>query len=291
MKKILFILVVPILVSSLYWFFSYFNESFKGEVREPTIIVKTEDDEKTLDIEDYILGVVACEMPALYHEEALKAQTIAARTYAVEGLEHNKNIVLTDTTDQCYFSESDRKTKWGSDFDKYNSKLKSIVLSTKDIVMKKDNKVFKSFYFSTSNGYTEDSISVFNQGDLTSVESLWDKDSKNYLVTTDFKKEDLVKKLGSFKEIKIISRDEHNHVTKVLVDGKSYTGVEFRKKIGLRSTDFDIDINNDIFSITTRGYGHAVGMSQNGANYLAKNGHDYKEILKYYYKDITIEKY
>ncbi len=295
MKKLLSILVVPILAVMLYWFFYSFNESFKKDNKvsldTPNIIVKNEETSELLNIEDYIIGVVSCEMPALYHEEALKAQAIAARTYAADMLSSNKKVVLTDTSDQCYISEEERKDKWGNNFEKYNEKLKSIVLSTKEMIMKKNNQLFKSFYFSTSNGYTEDSISVFNQGNLISVESPWDKDSKNYLVTTDYKKSELEKVLGKFGSIKIISRDQHNHVTKVKVDDKEYTGVSFRKKLKLRSTDFDIKVNNDIYAITTRGYGHGVGMSQNGANYLANNGYSYKEILEYYYKDITIEKY
>lgn len=292
MKKILSFLVVPILAVMLYWFFCTFNESFKKEITDnSTIIVKSDEEEKELVLEEYIIGVISCEMPALYHDESLKAQAIASRTYAAHMLQNNKNVVLTDTSDQCYFDEEQRKEKWGNDYEKYNEKLKNIVLSTKGLVMLKANKLFKSFYFSTSNGYTEDSMSVFKQGDLKSVESPWDKESKNYLVTTDYKKDDLKKILGDFSNINIVNRDEHNHVTELKVDSKSYTGIAFRKKLNLRSTDFDIEIKDSIVSITTRGYGHGVGMSQNGANYLAKKGYSYKEILEYYYKDITIEKY
>ena len=290
MKKILSILVVPILAVMLYWFFYTFNNALKGD-KENEIIVDYETSQEKLNIEDYIVGVIACEMPALYEDEALKAQAIASRTYAAYLLEHNKNTVLTDTTDQCYFNEEKRREKWGRDYEKYNEKLKKIVDETKNLVMKKDNELFKSFYFSTSNGYTEDSMTVFKEGTLSSVSSPWDKEAKNYLVTTNFTKTELEQKLGSFNTIKITSRDEHNHVEKVLVDDQEYSGIAFRKKLSLRSTDFDIEIKNNIYVITTRGYGHGVGMSQNGANYMAKEGHNYEDILKYYYKDITIVNY
>lgn len=293
MRKKLYLLVVPILGLNLYWFFSFFNESFKNiENQQEKITVIGEENEKTtIDIEEYIIGVVACEMPALYHEEALKAQAVASRTYAYYLLEHNKNTVLTDTTDQCYIDKTQMQEKWGNNYEKYYQKIKTAVEATNKIVMINDNKLFKSFYFSTSNGSTLDSITVFQEGNIKSTSSSWDKDSKEYEKTVSFTKEELIKKLGNFKEINIKSRDKTNHVTKVQVDSKTYSGIEFRKLLGLRSTDFDITIDNTNYIITTRGYGHGVGMSQYGANYLASSGSTFKEILKYYYNDISFLSY
>lgn len=273
--------------------FSFFNDSFKNqEVKKDEItIISENNEEKSINIEDYIIGVVACEMPALYQEEALKAQAVASRTYAYYLLEHNKNTVLTDTRDQCYIDKTQMQEKWGNNYEKYYQKIKKAVINTDKIVMTKNNQVFKSFYFSTSNGTTLDSITVFKEGNITSTSSSWDKDSKDYKKTVSFSKEELAKKLGNFKEIKIKSRDKTNHVNEVQVDNKTYTGIEFRKLLELRSTDFDITVNNNNYMITTRGYGHGVGMSQYGANYLASNGKNYKEILEYYYNDISFLTY
>lgn len=292
MKNKLYLLVVPILGLNLYWFFSFFNDSFKDQKEDKSITIISEEKERTsLDIEDYIIGVVACEMPALYHEEALKAQAVASRTYAYYLLENNQDTVLTDTTDQCYINLSEMQEKWASKYDEYYKKISEVVKSTKKIVMNKDNILFKSFYFSTSNGRTLDSIAVFKEGNLTSVSSDWDKDSKDYEKEITLIKDELVKKLGNFSNIKINARDETHHVLEVLVDNKKYTGIEFRKLLNLRSTDFDISIDSNTYTIKTRGYGHGVGMSQYGANYLAKSGKSYKDILKYYYNDITFVTY
>ena len=237
--------------------------------------------------EDYIIGVVACEMPALYHEEALKAQAIAARTYYAYKLENNKEITKED---QCYISKKEMQDKWKEDYTTYYNKIKKVVEDTEQLVMNKNNKLFKSFYFSTSNGYTENSITVFKEENIKSVESKWDINSKDYYRKITYTKQELENILGPFNEIKIISRNNTNHVEKVKVDDTTYTGIEFRKKLKLRSTDFKINIINNKYEIETFGYGHGVGMSQNGANELAKQGYDYRYILNYYYNNIKIVK-
>ncbi len=317
MKKIFTIIVVPIVVLFLYWFFSYFNQSFKqdlvviNEATEPTTTKKEESGatEKTSastptkettttkkaqeysDIEEYIVGVVACEMPALYEEEALKAQAVAARTFAQYRLSQNPNANLESESDQCYINASAQKEKWGSNYQVYYDKIKNAVASVKNVIMTQNNKLFKSFYFSTSNGKTETSLSVFGEGNLQSVDSSWDKESKNYEVQTDFLQDELITLLGDFTTITIKERDTTNHVTKVSIDNKEMSGIEFRKALSLRSTDFDITKNDNRYVITTYGYGHGVGMSQYGANYLAKSGKKYNEILKHYYNDINLKTY
>lgn len=255
--------------------------------KEVKITIKDNNIEERILLEEYVIGVVACEMPALFETEALKAQAIASRTYAL--YKANNNItLLTTTDDQCYITEEEMQEKWGNDFNTYYDKIKSIVKSVSGIVMTKDNNLFKSFYFSTSNGYTEDSKYVFKEENIPSVESPWDKVVKNYEVTTEFTTNELVEKLGDFNNIKIVSRNNTNHVEKVLVDNKEYTGIAFRKLLGLRSTDFKISMENNIYKITTYGYGHGVGMSQNGANELAKLGYDYQYILNYYYSGVEL---
>jgi len=246
-----------------------------------------------INLEEYIVGVVAGEMPASFHEEALKAQAIASRTFAMYKLEKgNKEYDLETTVDdQVYINESEMKNKWGSDFDFYYKKIKDAVKETINLVMKKNNKLFKSYYFAMSNGQTADSVSVFKENTIDSVSSPWDNESLNkFIVTTEYNLNELSNKLNEkdINNIKIISRDKTNRVEKVSVNDKIYTGIEFRHLLSLRSTDFDIEIKNNKCYITTKGYGHGVGMSQYGANGMAKDNYKYNEILKYYYQDIEI---
>lgn len=286
MKKIFSIIILGISLICLYF---YMNNLVK-ENNENLVSIKTENNDNYYqELEDYLVGVVACEMPALYGSEALKAQAIASRTYAI--YKASKNISLVTTTDdQCYIDDEKMHEKWGSDYEKYKSIIKNAVESTKGIVVTKNNELFKTFYFSTSNGYTEDSMTVFKESGITSVESLFDKESNNYLRTTTFTYDNLKNILGEFKTINIISRNNTNHVEIVKVDDKEYSGVDFRHKLNLRSTDFDISIDNNNYTFTTYGYGHGVGMSQYGASHLSSIGYNYQEILKYYYGTIDFKK-
>lgn len=267
-------------------FFNYINldTKEKKEKQEEKISITTDEE-----LEKYLVSVVACEMPALYEIEALKAQAIASRTYALYQRDE-KGVNLTNQ-DQCISTEEELKNKWNNNFTNYKNRIEIAVNSTKGIVMKKDDKLFKSFYFSTSNGYTEDSVTVFKEGNITSVSSPWDKENKKYEVANYFEKKDLINVLGNFSVIKITKRNSTNHVEEVTVDDRKYSGIEFRKLLNLRSTDFEIDNINDTYEIKTRGYGHGVGMSQFGANMLAKQSKNYTEILKYYYGDIELKNY
>ncbi len=275
---------------SLISFFTYINASTKEALvspnPEPTTEIKIDNNQE---LEKYLVRVVACEMPALYSNEALKAQAIASRTYALYQRDIN-NVNLT-SQDQCLLSDEEMHSKWGDNYQKYYDIIVSAVNATKGIIMKKNNELFKSFYFSTSNGYTESSLTVFKEGNLESVSSPWDKENKNYEVTTSFEKSMLEEIFGGFNSINVGKRNETNHVEEVTIDNKIISGIEFRKLLNLRSTDFEITKKNGSYEITTRGYGHGVGMSQFGANMLAKENKTYEEILKYYYGNIELKNY
>ena len=131
-----------------------------------------------LDLEDYVVGVVACEMPASFDIEALKAMAVAARTFALYKIKTNKNYKLkTDTKDQCYISKSSMKKQWGNSFDKNYNKIKKAVSDTENEYLTYKDKVIIAFYFSISNGKTENCENVFSQklDYLVSVDSKWDK--------------------------------------------------------------------------------------------------------------------
>ncbi len=293
------ILIVIILVLSYFAVKVNYKEEKIEEKNEQNIEVTLLDsktnDLKNLDLEEYIIGVVAAEMPASFQMEALKAQAIAARSYAIYKINTSKENydLVTDVTNQAYITVDEMHDKWQNDFLTYYNKVKEAVESTKNKVLTYNNEVICAFYFAISNGYTEDSALVFGESKdyLTSVDASFDKNLKNFEVTTTMKKEEFCNKLNiTCQNIKIesINYSDTGRINSLSINDKLYQGTEIRKLLNLRSTDFKITINNDLVTITTKGYGHGVGMSQYGANELAKLGKNYEDILNYFYKDITI---
>lgn len=249
-----------------------------------------------MNLRDYLIGVLACEMPVLFEKEALKAGSITARTFYYNKKSNDSNYITTDN-DQCYLSIENMKLRWLNNFEKYYNILSDIVDSTNGDVIYYNNKLINAYYFSTSNGKTEDVSYVFGQSVpyLVSVDSSWDANVNKYEVTNNYSKKDFVDKLelsnNDTLNIEILSKTVSGRVDKVKVNNKIFSGVEFRKLLSLRSTDFTCYVNDDIISITTRGYGHGVGMSQYGANEMAKMGYNYNDILKHYYSGVEIHKF
>lgn len=292
-KKLIVILVVLIPISIISFLFKETNfimQENKQNVENIEVQVETTKETLNIELEEYIIGVVAGEMPALFEEEALKSQAIASRTYLINHLLTNDSITNT-TDDQVYLTKEEMQSKWQEDYEIYYNKIKQAVYSTKGLIMYYDNKPIKAYYFSSSNGYTESSLNVFNeyQEYLTIIESPFDQNNTH---TIEISKQEFCTKLDiQCNEITItnIKKDKSNRVSSISINNKTFKGTELRKLLSLRSTDFSINITNNIIEITTNGYGHGVGMSQYGANYLAKQGYTYEEILKYYYQDIKID--
>ncbi len=232
-----------------------------------------------LSLEDYIVGVVSCEMPASFDIEALKAMSVAARTYALYKSERNKTLKTT-TDDQCYIDESAMKEKWKNNFDKYYNKINNAVNDTKGEYMTYKDKTIIAFYFSISNGKTENVENVFSQklDYLVSVDSSWDKRNNSNEKDIKMKVSDFLKKLNI----------NDNKINNIKINNKNYKGTKFRSLLNLKSTDIEIKYDNDYVYIHTVGYGHGVGMSQYGANYMAQDGYKYDDILKHYYKGVKI---
>ena len=246
-----------------------------------------------IELEEYLVGVVAAEMPASFNSEALKAQAVLARTYALKKI--SKGEKLTDTVStQAYIDKNEMQNKWGNEYSKYYNKIVSAVNSTKGQVVKYNGNYIEALYHSTSNGKTENAKEVWGQDIpyLKSVDSSWDKKTTSYLKIENKEFNTLMKVLGiNFDKntnIEILSRDESGRVSEVKVADKTYTGVEFRTLLNLRSADFDISVTDNGLEIITRGYGHGVGMSQYGANEMAKLGYNYKDIINHYYTNVKI---
>ena len=248
----------------------------------------------SIELEEYVLGVVAAEMPAAFNIEALKAQSVAARTYALKAI--NEDRLLTDNEKTQSFKDiNELKVMWGNDFDTYYNKVKSAVNATKGLAIFYNNDYIEALYHSTSNGYTENAYEVFGHSYpyLNGVISSWDISASSFLREVSFSFDNLQKLLGiDFNKdtvVEILSRTESGRIERIRINENYYTGIELRNLLGLRSADFDINIGDDRITITTRGYGHGVGMSQYGANGMGNNGFSYVEILKHYYPGTTIK--
>ena len=267
--------------------------------KEQTVTVFREEKNEYIDLplETYLIGVVSGEMPALYELEALKAQAVAARTYTMQLL-NSQDAIYDTVKHQVYLDNEQLKEKWKDKFDIYYEKVSQAVMETAGQVITYEEELIKPFYFSISNGYTENSEDYWSTAYpyLKSVNSEWDTTAPNYEVETEFTIDQLRIKFDNNKLTKdsftILNKTEGNNVDEILVGDKVYSGREFREILSLRSADFSLNFSDNKVTITTYGYGHGVGMSQYGANELAKQGKTYDEIISHYYQNVNIiEKY
>ena len=248
---------------------------------------------ETIELEEYIIGVVGAEMPASFNIEALKAQAVVARTYAVNVIKSNRKLTDNNST-QNYKSNEELKNMWKSSYNTYYDKIKNAVYSTKGLYLTYNGSIIDAVYHSTSNGYTEDAVYVWGNSVpyLKSVESNYDNTNKSYLYTSFISYIDISNKLNNIvdinTEINIIERNSSGRIISIDINGITYSGVKLRSLLGLRSTDFDIEKTESGINFITRGYGHGVGMSQYGANGMANNGSSFKDILSHYYSGVSI---
>lgn len=246
-------------------------------------------------LEDYVIGVVGAEMPASFNSEALKAQAVAARTYALKKTASGATISAT-TADQVYKTDAELKQMWGNSFNTYYTKVKNAVLATSGETMTYGGQYIDAVYFSTSNGMTEDAVYVWGNSIpyLKPVSSSWDTNVNGFLQTKSIPMNVISEKLGvnltSVSQITINSRTSGDRVNSITIAGKNFTGVKVRSLLGLRSADFSVSQSGNSIIFTTKGYGHGVGMSQYGANGMANSGYNYRQILTHYYTGISIVK-
>lgn len=305
MKKILFITIVIIFIPFMIVCFYKIDE--KKEIKlnyvSNTIIrvkrISTENIE-FLPLEEYIVGVLAGEMPIYFEKEAFKAQAVAARSYALKRIEYNKDNdydVVDSIINQVYLDNNYLKSAWGSDYTENINKLREVVNETSLEYLDYDGEVIDAMFFSTSNGYTETASMVFNVDlpYLQSVKSSWDeKTSSAFRSVTTIPIEDFYNKLdleySDSLDVKILKRSSTNRIISLSINGIEFTGKTLYDKLGLKSTDFSLKKDGNNIVVSTVGYGHGVGMSQYGAEGMAEEGYDYKDILKYYYTGTTIKK-
>ena len=275
------------------------NSNQQEEIEQPIVnekqvtIYRTNGQVITLSLEEYLIGVVGAEMPASFPVEALKAQAVVARTYALKKIETGGKLTDSVST-QSYKDNAQLKEMWGSSYDTYYQKIKSAVESTEGLAIYYQGEFIDAVYHSTSNGKTQDAVYVWGNSIpyLKSVDSSWDKDASSYLreVSKDFN--NVLSLLGvdvnGDTSFEILSRDSSGRVLEIRVGNQNFSGVEFRTLLGLRSADFDLTLDDGNLIITTRGFGHGVGLSQYGASGMAKAGYNYKQILNHYYTGVSI---
>jgi len=267
-----------------------------------------------MDLEAYIKGVVAAEMPAAFELEALKAQAVAARTYAVNRSirfkdghpDHKSAPICTDVHCQAYLSLDQLRSIHGDSWiENYWGKIESAVEITKGQLIYYDGKVAEPLYHSTSGGMTEDAINVFATDTpyLKSVTSPYEDEAPKFKTVTTMTVEEFINKIKTkykkvnlnkedfYEKIKLIEKTNSGRIKKIVIDNEILDGRNIRDLFGLNSTNFSImfDKTLGIIDIVTYGYGHGVGMSQWGANGMAENGSDYVQILKHYYTDVIIK--
>lgn len=305
MKKILLftllIVLIPLFIIGLSNSDEIINKIKYGSYNNKVIRVKKNETEEIINvpIEEYVIGVVAGEMPASFNEEALKAQAVASRTYALNKASSSTNDydVTDGTQNQVYISYDEMKDKWQDNYEVNLSKIQNAVLETKGEVVLYNNNLIDAMFFSTSNGYTENSGDVFSSSKpyLVSVSSAWDKtESPVFNSTNEVSKSEFLFNLGleNTNDITIsnVKKTNTGRVISLTINGKNFDSDKIRSIFNLRSTSFNITVLDNTVLFNVSGYGHGVGMSQYGANGMAKEGYNYKDILKHYYKDCDIKK-
>ena len=311
MKKLLFITLSFLAVPSFFMLTIYQEEDIIKEespileevsyAYEPIYIkVKQISQNKIIeiDLEEYVKGVIAGEMPISFNIEALKAQAVAARTYAVRRINKNNTYDVVDTVmNQVYIDNENLKAKWQSNYDAYMNKIKMAVEDTRGEYVDYNGTYADTLFFSTSTGNTENSEEIFGTkvSYLQSVDSYWDEEvSPAYQEKNIFTREQFCNLLNMNNctriYINILNETSTGRVKTVEINSKKFAGSEVAAKLGVKSNFFNIYIQNNQVIVETKGFGHGVGMSQYGAQGMAINGYTYKEILEHYYQGTTIKK-
>lgn len=299
---------------------------FTSEITSQTEPAKMPDDTKIkvfsvddnkiieMDFEEYVKGVIAGEMPVSFDIEALKAQAVAARTFAAADMisfggsgctRHVGADVCSDVHCQVWMSKAERFKNWDAkDAESYWAKITKAVEETKGLVITYNGKIAARLKFhSTSGGKTESSINVFGYSEpyLVSVDSPNEEDAPNFKSTVVIKNQEFINRMKELNskikisskslasQIKILNYTEGGRIKTIKIGDKTFSGVDIRWAMGLKSAEFSIKADSKNVTFNVRGYGHGVGMSQWGANEMAKRGSKFDAILKHYYKGVEIK--
>lgn len=267
----------------------------------PTIHVLTEHGMKEMELNEYLIGVLLCEIPGNFHVQAQKAQAVVARTYALRTVnfkdKHNGNAICTDPGCCQGYRDPDEYLSQGGESSRI-SLARTAVTETDGQVLTYQGALIDATYFSCSGGQTEDALAVWGEDIpyLQSVPSPGEENAEHYWDSVFMTAEEFQDALGetltgnpnSWFGNTLYTRG--GGVAHMWIGGKRYEGTTLRSLLGLRSTAFSVAVTNGMIAITTRGFGHRVGMSQYGAQAMAQSGKEYREILAYYYPGTVIDK-
>lgn len=302
MKKLIIVTLLVIIIPFLFVKIFIQTDEIKFKyVTNNTIRVKNEKTGQITKIpfEEYIKGVVAGEMPATFELEALKAQAVASRSYAMYQMTATKDKdydVLNTTSNQVYLTDEQLKANWKDEYTEKINKIKNAIKETSGEYLTYKGQIVNAMFFSTSSGQTENSEEIFVSAlpYLRSVDSKWDQASPVYTDTYTFDLKDFYSKLNlPYNEklvIEVTEKTSTGRTKKLKINNQELNGRDVATKLSLRSNYFDIVQNENKITITTKGFGHGVGMSQYGANGMAKEGYKYDQILKHYYQNTEIKK-
>ena len=279
-----------------------------GEFNKVKLLHTKTGEVEELELDQYLLGVVSSEMPASFEEEALKAQAVVARTYTIykitSGSKHENADICDDSKCcQAWISKEARFEKWNEGERENNwSKIVSAVDNTKGKIITYEGKPINAFFHSNSGGKTEIASSVWGGKDepyLQAVETSGESNYTQYSSELTISKEEFIEKIKQYhndfeidfsneNQIEILEYTEGQRVKKIKVGNLELSGTEIRNIFGLKSAKFEIIIENENIKFNVLGYGHGVGMSQTGADSMAKEGKGYEEIIKHYYTGVEI---
>lgn len=261
-----------------------------------------------IELDTYLYSVVSSEMPADYELEALKAQAVVARTYTIYKIKNKKHenadICDDSTCCQAWISKEDRLARWEESKRESNwQKIEKCVNETKGKIITYNNEPIEAFFHANSGGTTEIPVNVWggsNYPYLQTVQTAGEEGYTQYSSEVVLTQDELLNKLkekyndiqidfSKEDDIKIIEHTDSNRVKTVKFGNHNISGVETRTIFNLKSTNFEIKKENENIKFSVKGYGHGVGMSQTGADTMAKQGNKYEDIIKHFYNDIEIK--
>lgn len=282
---------------------SFIDVPLQPEDKPETLRLLCGDTVDTLSLDDYLTCVVLSEMPPEFEPEALKAQAVAARTFLEKRrLSHkhpNADVCADSACCQAWTSETALREKFGADFEAYAEKARAAVTETSGEVLTYDGALIDATYFSCSGGKTEDALAVWGSDVpyLQSVPSYGEENALRYRSEASFSADELRTLLGDNTLtgplsgwFGAVTHTDGGGVASMQIGKHEYAGTELRRLLGLNSTCFTVSVQDERAVFHVLGYGHRVGMSQYGANYMAQQGYDYRVILQYYYRGAEIQK-
>jgi stage II sporulation protein D len=300
------VLLIPFLLTSI---FTEHNNADSANDMDFTIYYEVNGSRTELTFDEYLLGVVAANMPAGYQMDALKAQAVIARTYALYNIsllsekKPEQDSFTTSELGLSYIGLNSMEQLWGSDnYQEYFTKLENAVYATKNEVLIYDDELILPVFFDTGSGFTRNASEAWGVDIpyLVSVPSKQDVTSTNYLKIKEFSVNDLIAALdiyysgieltedNFFNKVNISSRDSAGYVLKIDLGALTVSGEEFAKVLGLPSNHFYIEDYEGNVRIICNGSGHGIGLNQYGANAMAEEGSSYSDILEHYYSGVTL---